>query len=73
MVRVPRFHHQFLPDQLQHEPGGLDPATLEALKARGHQTREGTRRYGNMNAVTWDFGKPPLAATDPRNETLVDF
>lgn len=73
MVRVPRFHHQFLPDQLQHEPGGLEPAAIDALKARGHTLREGSRRYGNMNAVTWDFGKAPLAATDPRNETLVDF
>jgi gamma-glutamyltranspeptidase/glutathione hydrolase len=73
MVRAPRFHHQFLPDQLQYEPGGLEPAVLEALKLRGHALREGSRRYGNLNAVTWRFGEPPLAATDPRNETLVDF
>ncbi len=73
MVRVPRFHHQFLPDELQYEPGGLEPVTIEALRARGHKMREGSRRYGNMNAVTWTYGQPPLAATDPRNETLVDF
>jgi len=73
MVRVARFHHQFLPDELQYEPGGLEPATVKALEARGHKTREGSRRYGNMNAVTWVFGAAPLAATDPRNETLVDF
>jgi len=73
MVRVPRFHHQYLPDQIEHEPGGLDPATRQALEARGHQLREVSRRYGNMNVVTWEPGAPPLAATDPRNETLVDF
>lgn len=73
MVRVPRFHHQFLPDELQYEPGGLEPAVVDALKARGHKTREGSRRYGNMNVVTWRFGEAPRAATDPRNETLVDF
>lgn len=73
MVRVPRFHHQFLPDQLQYEPGGLDAAVIEALRARGHEMREGSRRYGNMNAVTWEYGQAPVAATDPRNETLVDF
>ncbi len=73
MVRVPRFHHQFLPDELQYEPGGLEPVTIEALRARGHKMREGSRRYGNMNAVTWTYGAAPLAATDPRNETLVDF
>jgi gamma-glutamyltranspeptidase/glutathione hydrolase len=70
---VPRFHHQFLPDQLQYEPGGLDAATIEALRARGHEMREGSRRYGNMNAISWTYGQAPLAATDPRNETLVDF
>ena len=37
------------------------------------QLREGSRRYGNMNVVTWVYGLPPVAATDPRNETLVDF
>jgi gamma-glutamyltranspeptidase/glutathione hydrolase len=73
MVSVPRFHHQFLPDQLQYEPGGLTPQMIEALKARGHPMREGSRRYGNMNVVTWTYGQAPVAATDPRNETLVDF
>jgi gamma-glutamyltranspeptidase/glutathione hydrolase len=74
MVEALRFHHQYLPDQLQFEPGGLSAAEQDALKALGHGLREGSRRYGNMNAVTWEYrdGKV-VAATDPRNETLVDF
>jgi gamma-glutamyltranspeptidase/glutathione hydrolase len=34
-VAAPRFHHQWLPDQVLIEPG-LPPATLQALVARGH-------------------------------------
>jgi gamma-glutamyltranspeptidase/glutathione hydrolase len=73
MVRVPRFHHQYLPDAIEHEPGALSPELRAALAGKGHQLREVSRRYGNMNVVTWGSGAPPLAATDPRNETLVDF
>ena len=35
-VAAPRVHHQWLPDAVVVEPWGLDDATVEALKARGH-------------------------------------
>jgi gamma-glutamyltranspeptidase/glutathione hydrolase len=74
MVSVPRFHHQYLPDVLQFEPGGLADEERRALEARGHALREVSRRYGNMNVVTWEYADGKVvAATDPRNETLVDF
>jgi gamma-glutamyltranspeptidase/glutathione hydrolase len=39
-VAAPRFHHQFLPDTLFYERGGLSPDTLAALAARGHRLVE---------------------------------
>lgn len=35
-IAAPRIHHQWLPDTLTYEGGGLDPATLAGLVARGH-------------------------------------
>jgi gamma-glutamyltranspeptidase / glutathione hydrolase len=38
-VRMPRIHHQHLPDELQYESGGLRAATADSLRALGHQVR----------------------------------
>ena len=35
-VDAPRFHHQWLPDLLQVEPGALTPEVAKALEAMGH-------------------------------------
>ncbi len=39
-VAAPRFHHQWLPDALYYERGGLAPSVIEALTARGHKPVE---------------------------------
>ena len=69
MVERRRFHHQYLPDVLVHEPGALDEAMAEALRRRGHLLEETTRDYGNLKVVTWDHADNRVeAATDPRGE-----
>ena len=35
-IDAPRFHHQWLPDQLSYERHGLSPDTVALLRARGH-------------------------------------
>lgn len=35
-VDAPRFHHQWLPDRIQHERGGFSTELLQALRQRGH-------------------------------------
>jgi gamma-glutamyltranspeptidase / glutathione hydrolase len=35
-VDAPRFHHQWLPDQIQYERDGLSPDTVELLRNKGH-------------------------------------
>ena len=66
-VSRPRFHHQYLPDIIQHEPGVFSQQQETELKQRGHQLKSVGRQYGNMQAVLWDktTGKVS-AASDPR-------
>ena len=69
MVSAPRYHHQYLPDQVEYEAGGLDKDTQAALMAKGHKLNESKRRYGNMHAITWDKTRGEVqAASDPRGE-----
>ncbi len=64
---VKRFHHQFLPDVVQHEPGTFDTHQTTALEKLGHTLKQVDSPYGNMQAILWDrkLGKV-LAASDPR-------
>lgn len=36
-IKAPRFHHQWLPDKIQYEEGGLPDATIAKLKQMGHE------------------------------------
>jgi gamma-glutamyltranspeptidase/glutathione hydrolase len=50
-VSMPRIHHQWQPDAIQVEPGGLEAETARALAARGHQLLWRPRAWGNAQAV----------------------
>jgi len=68
-VALPRFHHQYLPDRLQHEPGTFTGGEQRALEALGHTLEALPARYGNMQAVYWDRARNRVrAASDPRGE-----
>jgi gamma-glutamyltranspeptidase / glutathione hydrolase len=69
-----RFHHQYLPDEVQYEPGAFTSDLLDGLQALGHRLKAQERRWGNMQAVWWDRLRGRLeAASDPRGigEALV--
>jgi len=62
-----RFHHQYLPDQVQFEPGAFSSRLRGQLEAKGHVLKPLERPYGNMQAVFWDRkGNRVEAASDPR-------
>lgn len=68
-VTLPRYHHQYLPDEVQYELNSLSMKERLALKKRGHKLREKSRRYGNMHAILWDRKTNRIyAASDPRGE-----
>jgi gamma-glutamyltranspeptidase/glutathione hydrolase len=67
IVALPRYHHQYLPDEIQFEPGAFTADEQAALGARGHTLKPLTATYGNMHVITWDPRTKALsAASDPR-------
>jgi gamma-glutamyltranspeptidase/glutathione hydrolase len=67
IVSAPRFHHQFFPDVVEYEPGALTAAQITELEKRGHLLKEGSRKWGNTQVVTWDYKTGKVeAASDPR-------
>ncbi|MEO7068789.1 MAG: gamma-glutamyltransferase [Rhodanobacter sp.] len=62
-----RFHHQYMPDVVDVEPGAFDAAMTIALTKMGY-TLKTRSPWGFMNVVTWDRKTNQLdAATDPRH------
>lgn len=69
VVKYPHYHHQYLPDEVDYEPGALTDAEIQALQARGHTLKVSGRQWGNMQVITWDFATGKVeAASDPRGE-----
>ena len=68
-VSLPRYHHQYLPDEVQFEPGALTSAEQTDLQTLGHPLKEMEQPYGNMQAILWWKEKNLVfAASDPRGE-----
>lgn len=71
IVAAPRFHHQYLPDEVQVENQGFEDAQLDALIERGHRIKMLNRQYGDMQLITVNKQtKQVQAASDPRGEGL---
>ena len=65
-VDAPRFHHQWLPDELRYERRGLSPDTVALLEARGHALAARTSQ-GAAHAIVLDAETDVLeGAADPR-------
>ena len=64
-VNWPRFHHQWLPDELRLEPG-YSPDTIALLEKRGYTVKR-VRAQGEVAAIRFDNGWLE-GAPDPRTE-----
>ena len=64
-----RFHHQWLPDVIRIEDGGVTQATVDRLQAMGHTVGR-TSGQGSANAILIDaengdrLGAPDRRRTD---------
>lgn len=75
-VSLPRYHHQYLPDMVFHEPDAISNTEAEKLTGMGHKLKklqspygDAHARYGNMQAIMWDKKQNKVfAASDPRGE-----
>jgi gamma-glutamyltranspeptidase/glutathione hydrolase len=66
-VAAGRYHHQFFPDHIAHEPDAFSSEEIEGLRALGHELTVINRRYGNMQAIEWNRRSNEVsAASDPR-------
>ena len=57
---VARYHHQYLPDVIEHEPGTFSPLEQQALQARGYRLKDVGRQYGNQQVLLWDKASQTL-------------
>ena len=72
-VALPRFHHQYLPDVIQFEPGALSSRVQQALERQGHVLKPLDSTWGNMQAVYFDYVSGKVeAASDPRGGGLAE-
>jgi gamma-glutamyltranspeptidase/glutathione hydrolase len=66
-VNAPRFHHQWMPDELRVEAWQLSPDTIELLEKMGHKIkRSGSWGDGECVAIDWKSGER-VGASDARN------
>jgi len=67
IVARPRFHHQYLPDRVQHEADAFGTDLLQALNHMGYSMKSLDQPYGNMQAIIMDKHTGQVqAASDPR-------
>jgi len=66
-VSLPRFHHQYEPDEISAEPDAFTPEQVEALRALGHKVEVRDRTWGNMHGALWNLETGQVTAgSDPR-------
>lgn len=70
IAALPRYHHQYLPDVVQFEPGAFTAAERQALHEMGHVLRPLDSTYGNLQAITVAADGTVAAASDPRGVGL---
>jgi gamma-glutamyltranspeptidase/glutathione hydrolase len=67
-VAAPRFHHQWQPDVLRHEPRAFPSDVHRNLIERGHTLERLENRLGNVSAIGLDTDGAWLGAADPRRQ-----
>jgi gamma-glutamyltranspeptidase/glutathione hydrolase len=66
-VQKPRFHHQWLPDQIYHEKNAFDETTAKRLTEMGHKLHE-RASIGQMEAILVSPKGKLEAAADARGD-----
>lgn len=66
-VSLPRFHHHYLPDEIEAEPDALAGEVIARLEDMGHTVTVRDRTWINVHGVMWNRISGEIeAANDPR-------
>jgi gamma-glutamyltranspeptidase/glutathione hydrolase len=66
-VALPRFHHQYLPDQISAEPDAFTAEEVARLREKGHTVEVRSSTWGNMHGVMWNRETGEVqGGSDPR-------
>lgn len=68
-VAAPRFHHQWLPDEIQHEPKAISPAVRTQLTSKGYKLQE-RAPYGRIDAILVLPDGKLEGGADPRGDDV---
>jgi gamma-glutamyltranspeptidase/glutathione hydrolase len=69
IVAAPRIHHQYWPYVLLYEATALSDDEAAAMVALGHRLKPASRRWGNLQVITWDYASGSIeAVSDPRGQ-----
>lgn len=66
-VAAPRFHHQWLPDQIDYEPNAISENVRETLKQKGYTLKE-RKPYGRVEGILVNTDGTYQAGADPRGD-----
>ncbi len=68
-VSAPRFHHQWLPDEIMMEPNGFSPEIISELQKKGYKINEGNSIIlGQVDAILRLPNGDLEAGADPRGD-----
>jgi len=68
-VNAPRFHEQWMPDQIEVEPTGISPDTIGILERMGHKIKRDRDYLGDAQCIAVDPKTGELlGASDGRNQ-----
>lgn len=71
-VNAPRFHHQWLPDQISVEEGKFSPETLDALRKMGHKIKE-RKSIGRVEAILIENNKITAVADNRGDDCTAGY